>query len=132
MITLRFDDDTEYSANFTINGFSNTDLENIRTLSNITGQLNVDGYVKYGTQNLSPTFPKVSQMSDAKRLRYQCALFGKISASCDEKIKSIKAKNKMDMIDKCALKKYWTIRKLCTFANKNLKKKLKHQEAEAE
>ena len=128
MIALSFDQDTLYSTNFTIDGFSKMDLEIIRTYANISGQISAyeSSYKSY--QKISPTFPKVSQMSELRKVKYQCYLFGNICKSLTEMITEIQNKSEKTEEDKYNSKKCWVLRKLCTLTQKNLAKKVKKLE----
>ena len=125
MVTLVFDKDTIHTANFTIDGFSDRDLEIIRTLSNISGGISVEGLSQTGFEKISPSFPKVSQMTALKKTKLQCSIFGKISQSCCTKINTIKAKDTRTADDEYALKRYWMLRKLSTCTHKHLEKELR-------
>ncbi len=124
MIALSFDQNTSYLTDFTIEGFSNIDLEIIRTYANISGQISAYDYSYKSYQKISPTFPNVAQMSELRRVKYQCYLFGKLSKSLTEMIKEIQHKSEKTEGNRRNLKKYWVLRKLCTLTQKNLARKI--------
>lgn len=128
MIALSFDQTSSYLTNFTIEGFSNVDLEIIRTYANISGQISVYNHAYKSYQKISPIFPNVAQMSELRRIKYQCYVFGKLCQSLSEMIKEIQHKDKKTREDRYFLKRYWVLRKLCTLTQKNLARKIKKSE----
>jgi hypothetical protein len=124
IIALSFDQTSAYFADFTIEGFSNIDLEIIRSYANISGQISIYNHTYKSYQKISPIFPNVAQMSELRRIKYQCYVFGKLCQSLSEMIKEIQHKDKKTKEDRYFLKRYWVLRKLCTLTQKNLARKI--------